>query len=221
MEQDKTAKYDNSYNNYKQKNKKKRVNGNEGKWNSKKQYSNYPQEPENVFSHFKQQVDHYEGGNNNYENPNLGMVPQPPFDFLASFHPMMPSHLFPMFPQGSDLNMAPLVSGGFDFPQNFEQAPAQQEYWPEEEQLEMSDFDIKMNEYILHIRPEKLLVYENHLFNVMQPKKTQIDVNLENLPFNIHYSDIIEFLEFNGVHTIAKQIYVKVRGYNKDKATIN
>lgn len=79
----------------------------------------------------------------------------------------------------------------------------------------------KMNEYIMHIRPEKLLVYQNHLFKVMQPKKIQIDVNLENMPAGIHYTHILEFFKFNGIKTEPKQVYIKVRGPKKDKCTIN
>lgn len=220
MEQGKFPKYDNSYNNYKHKGKKKGNHGGEAKWNSNNNNSNYNQGSDNVFSHFQNQVDNYEAENNGYNGPGINMM-QPAFDFFKNFQPLMPPQLFQMFPPGIDPNMNPMMLGEFDFPQNDEQAPAPQEYWHTEEPEELTDYDLKMNEYIMHIKPEKFMVYENHLFNVMQPKKTQIDVNLENLPTNTHYSHIIEFLEFNGVHTIAKQIYVKVRGYNKDKATIN
>lgn len=37
----------------------------------------------------------------------------------------------------------------------------------------------------------------------------------------VHYSQIMDFLEYYGVHTEPKQIYVKVRGLNKDKCLIN
>ena len=55
----------------------------------------------------------------------------------------------------------------------------------------------------------------------MQPKKTQIDINLENLPQGVHYSHILEFFKYNGIHTEPKQVYIKVRGPKKDKCTIN
>jgi len=96
-----------------------------------------------------------------------------------------------------------------------------QNYNHTESDPNLSDHDIKMNEYIMHIRPEKLMVYQNHLFKVMQPRKTQIDINLENLPEGVHYSHIIDFFKFNGVHTEPKQVYIKVRGPKKDKCTIN
>ena len=85
----------------------------------------------------------------------------------------------------------------------------------------LSDREIKYNEYIMHVRPQKLLLYQNHLFNVMQPNKTQIDVNIDNLPAGIHYTHILEFFKHNGIHTEPKQIYIKVRSLKKDKCTIN
>lgn len=114
-----------------------------------------------------------------------------------------------------------MLSNAFSFPmpvQDFSYSNAcqsEQVYYrhKEETEDELTDYDIKMNKYILHIKPEKLLVYQNHLFKVMQPRKIQIDINIENLPPNVHYSHIIEFFEFNGVHTEPKQIYVKIRGF--------
>lgn len=85
----------------------------------------------------------------------------------------------------------------------------------------LTEQQIKFNEYILHVRPQKLLLYQNHLFNVMQPKKTQIDINMDNLPEGIHYTHILEFFKFNGIHLEPKQVYIKVRGLSKDKCTIN
>jgi hypothetical protein len=85
----------------------------------------------------------------------------------------------------------------------------------------LSDLDIKMNEFILHTKPKKLMLYQNHLFNVMQPRKTQIDINIENLPIGIHYTHILEFFKFNGIKTEPKQIYIKVKMPKKDKCTIN
>lgn len=85
----------------------------------------------------------------------------------------------------------------------------------------LSELDVKMNEFILHTKPKKLLLYQNHLFNVMQPTKTQIDINIENLPIGVHYTHILEFFKFNGIHTEPKQIYIKVKMPKKDKCTIN
>lgn len=80
---------------------------------------------------------------------------------------------------------------------------------------------VKYNEYIQHIRAQKLLLYQNHLFNVMQPKKTQIDINIDNFPDGIHYSHVLEFFKFNGIRTEPKQVYIKVRSLKKDRCTIN
>ena len=86
---------------------------------------------------------------------------------------------------------------------------------------ELTEDERKFNEYILHVRAQKLLLYQNHLFNVMQPKKTQIDINMDNLPEGIHYTHILEFFKFNGIHTEPKQVYIKVRSLKKDRCTIN
>jgi len=55
----------------------------------------------------------------------------------------------------------------------------------------------------------------------MQPKKTQIDINIDNLPENVHYTHILEFFKFNGIHTEPKQVYIKVKNMSKSKCTIN
>ena len=95
-------------------------------------------------------------------------------------------------------------------------------YWHKEGGPDpLTDYDLKSNEYVINIRAGKLLSYQSHLFKVMKPKKAQIDINLYNLPMGVHYSNILQFLEFYGVHTEPKQIYVKVRGLNKDKCLIN
>lgn len=171
----------------------------------------------------------YSGHNQQYDQNNFN----PAFEFMMNFQkqfmnfdmnsgglPPNPA-LFSMFPP-----QAPQESSGgmpypFGFEQQYEESQEQPEFWHTDQPDPLTDYDIKMNEYILHIKPEKLLVYENHLMNVMQKKKTQIDLNLENLPANVHYTHILNFFEYYGVPIVQKQVYVKIRGYNKNKATIN
>lgn len=150
---------------------------------------------------------------------NMPGMATPNFNFGSGFIP-------PMGVNGGALSFMPppifSTGSGYGFNMPIGEENAGQYYSHNEGGVdEVTEQDIKMNEYLLHIRPEKLLVYHNHLFNLMQPKKTQIDINLENLPAGIHYTHIIEFFKFNGVPTEPKQVYIKIRGPKKDKCTIN
>lgn len=119
------------------------------------------------------------------------------------------------FPVG--MSEIPGSHGGFNFGMNYAEDSTPQFYCHTETEPVLEDIDIKMNEYVTQMKPEKMLVYQNHLFKIMQPKKTQIDINIENLPDGIHYTHILEFFKFNSLHTEPKQVYIKVRGPKKNK----